>query len=63
MTYQRKHNDRKKGSRRNVIAHALEDPLYRKRAVESKIKKKSSKRYSNSKLLKMVDDENDKIYE
>tara|TARA_Y100000590_G_scaffold212159_1_gene240420 strand:+ start:144 stop:281 length:138 start_codon:yes stop_codon:yes gene_type:complete len=45
------------------MAHNLEDPLYRKRVVESKRKKKTSKRYPSSKLLKMVDEDNDEIYE
>ena len=63
MSYQRKQTDRKKGSRRNVMAHNLEDPLYRKRVVESKKKRKSVKRYPSSKLLKMVKDDDDELYE
>lgn len=63
MSYQRKQVDRKKGSRRSVTAHNLEDPLYRKRVVESKKKNKSAKRYPSSKLLKMVKDDDDKLYE
>ena len=63
MSYQRKQNDRKKGSRRSVMAHNLEDPLYRKRVVESKRKKTATKRYSNSKLLKMVDEDDDDLYD
>ena len=63
MSYQRKQTDRKKGSRRNVMAHNLEDPLYRKKVVESKKKRKSAKRYPSSKLLKMVKDDEDELYE
>ena len=45
------------------MAHNLEDPLYRKPVVESKRKKIAPKRYSSSKLLKMVDEDDDDLYD